>query len=233
VRGESENAPPFRINLLKAIIPFVPLVLLFMTSLPPPFRLLTVPMGWLVDASHFKGTASELHASFDSRLIGAAMLIGVAAAALSDRKQAPRTALTFFEGVAAAFTQIISLIVCANCFGEGVRQIGLAALLGRLLETWPGLPLSFALLSGSGMAATQSLFAFFVEPARRLGYDPLRLGAVVTLSASAGRTLSPVAAVSLMCASLVEVSPFLLVRRLAVPLLAGVLSVLLASLVFG
>ena len=42
-----------------------------------------------------------------------------------------------------------------------------------------GLPLSFALLCGSGIATTQSLFGFFVEPAQRIGYDPLRLGAVV------------------------------------------------------
>jgi DcuC family C4-dicarboxylate transporter len=235
-RGSEKTA--FRINPLKAAIPFVPITLLFLTELPEPFRLFQVPMAWLVGMKHFQGTEAQMRSSFDCRLIGAAMLIGVAAAALTNRKQMARTALTFFEGVGFAFAHIISLIVAASCFGEGVKQIGLAKLLGRLVETWPelltpaaiGLPLSFAVLCGSGMATTQSLFAFFVEPARHLHYDPLRLGVVVSLAAAAGRTLSPVAAVTLMCASLAEVNPLHLVRCLVVPLLAGMLALLLAGM---
>lgn len=236
-----KDAEAFRINLLKAMIPFVPITVLFLTQLPEPFRLFHVPMTWLVDVEHFQGTPSQLHSAFDCRLIGAVMLLGVAAAALTERRQLPGTALTFFEGVGFAFAHIISLIVAASCFGEGVRQIGLAKLLGQLVETWPklltpaaiGLPLSFAALCGSGMATTQSLFAFFVEPARHLHYDPLRLGAVVSLASAAGRTMSPVAAVTLMCAASAEVSPLQLVRRVVLPLLAGMLAVLGMSLLLG
>jgi DcuC family C4-dicarboxylate transporter len=236
--GRGSDEVSFRIHPLKAAMPFVPIVLLFLTALPEPFRLLHVPTPWLVDAARFEGTPSELQASFDCRLIGAAMLIGTAAAALTDRAQMKRAALTFFEGVGFAFAHIISLIVSASCFGAGVEGIGFAALLGGMLQAWPHLltpaavtlPLSFAALCGSGMAATQSLFALFVEPAHQLGYDPLRLGVLVALAASAGRTLSPVAAVTLMCAALVEVNPLQLVRRLLLPLLAGLLAVLAASL---
>ncbi len=110
--------------------------------------------------------------------------------------------------------------------------------MGRLLEAYPNLltpaamalPLVFAVLCGSGMATTQSLFIFFVEPAHHIGYDPLRLGAMVALAAAAGRTLSPVAAVTLTCAALTEVNPLQLVRRLVGPLLAGMFAVLLASM---
>lgn len=233
-----DHGSAFRINPLKALIPFVPIALLFLTALPEPFRVFRVPAEWLVDVQHFKGTEAQLRSSFDCRLIGAAMLVGVGAAALTDRRQIQRTAVTFFDGIGFAFAQIISLIVVASCFGEGVKQIGLAELLGRALETWPnllvpaavGLPLSFAALCGSGMATTQSLFGFFVAPARHLGYDPLRLGAMVALASSAGRTMSPVAAVTLMCASLAEVSPFQLARRVAGPLLAGMLAMLAASM---
>jgi DcuC family C4-dicarboxylate transporter len=239
VSTEKDKAD-FQINPLKALIPFVPITLLFLTALPEPFLIFRVPVEWLVDVKNFQGSESQLRASFDCRLIGAAMLIGVAAAALTERKKITLTALTFFEGVGFAFAQIISLIVAASCFGEGVKQIGLATLLGRALETWPsflvpaaiGLPASFALLCGSGMATTQSLFGFFVEPARG-HYDLLRLGALVSLSSAAGRTVSPVAAVTLMCASAVDVNPFQLVRRLVVPILAGLLALLAASLLLG
>lgn len=231
----------FRINPIKAAIPFVPITLLFLTALPEPFRLLHVPMEWLVDVKHFQGPPSQLRASFDCRLIGSAMLIGVVAAALTDRKQIARTAVKFFEGVGFAFAQIISLIIAASCFGEGVKLIGLAELLGRALETWPKLlapaavvlPMSFAALCGSGMATTQSLFGFFVEPARYLHYDLLRLGAMVSFASAAGRTMSPVAAVTLMCASLAEVDAIQLVRRLVVPLLVGLLALLAASLLLA
>ncbi|HEY7326210.1 MAG TPA: C4-dicarboxylate transporter DcuC [Gemmataceae bacterium] len=227
----------FRINPVKAAMPFVPISLLFLTALPQPFRLIHVPVEWLVDVKHFQGTEAQLRSSFDCHLIGAAMLIGAAAAALTERRKIHRTALTFFEGIGFAFVQPISLIVAASCFGEGVKLIGLAELLGRSLEAWPRLltpaaivlPMSFALVCGSGMATTQSLYGFFVEPARFVHYDPLRLGAVISLSSAAGRTMSPVAAVTLMCASLAEVSPFQLVRRVVIPLLAGLLALLAAS----
>jgi DcuC family C4-dicarboxylate transporter len=66
-----------------------------------------------------------------------------------------------------------------------------------------------------------------------VGADPLLVGAVVSLSAAAGRTMSPVAAVVLMCAALTETSPGDLVRRVALPLAAGVLALLLAALVLA
>jgi DcuC family C4-dicarboxylate transporter len=222
----------FRINLLKAAVPVLPLALLFLTALPPPLRAFRVPMGWLVE-----GDGPEALASYNSRLIGAAMLVGTAVAALTDLRGAGQTVKVFFEGAGYALTHITSLIVVANCFGEGVKLIGLADALGGLLQTHPGLlrpaaaalPWAFALLCGSGMASTQSLYEFFVEPARALAVDPLHIGAMVSLSAAAGRTMSPVAAVVLMCSSLSGAEPLALLRRVAVPLLAALLAVQLAA----
>ena len=72
--------------MLKALVPFVPLVVLFLTS--PTLNILKVPISWLADP----GKKAEVEA-FDSRLIGAAMLVGVLAAALT----APRTIRTMCE----------------------------------------------------------------------------------------------------------------------------------------
>jgi DcuC family C4-dicarboxylate transporter len=88
---------------------------------------------------------------------------------------------------------------------------------------WPlaGLAaLLFAGICGSGMATTQSLYQFFVQP----GADEttnLRIGAVVSIAAAAGRTTSPAAAVVLLCASLVSVSPLELLRRIWLPLVVA------------
>jgi DcuC family C4-dicarboxylate transporter len=214
---EDGAAPVFRVNLFKAVVPLVPLVLLFLTG--PPLRWVHVPQEWLADTP----------ASAESRLIGVAMLVGVVVAALTNRASAGATAQVFFEGAGSAFAYIIALIVAATCFGEGVKQIGFDAVVSRLVAAAPGLllplagavPLAFAVLSGSGMAATQSLFRFFAEPAQALGLDPVHVGAVVSIAAAAGRTMSPVAAVTLMSASLTETGPLELARRVAGPLLVS------------
>jgi DcuC family C4-dicarboxylate transporter len=209
----------FRVNYLRALVPVVPLVLLFLTG--PPLNLVRVPEAWLVEA--------KSRAAYGTRLIGLAMLIGVLAAALASPAKAGAVPRAFFEGAGYAFATIVSIIVTASCFGTAVVQVGLAAELEKMVRAAPGLlvplagsiPLAFAALSGSGMAATQSLYALFVPSAEALGLDRLDLGAVVATGAAAGRTMSPVAAVTLMCASMTSSSPFALAKRVALPLLAS------------
>jgi DcuC family C4-dicarboxylate transporter len=248
-RGEAVPDGPaaFEVNVLKALVPMIPLAILFLTALPPALRLIDVPVRWLVDEDSYAAITDEarrnaaMQTSFDSRLIGAAMLLGSAVAALTEWRKAGQTAKTFFEGAGFAFTHIISLIVAASCFGKGVEMIGLAGVLGKTLKAYPlllrpaavAMPLGFAWLAGSGMASTQSLYGFFVAPAHSLGEDPVQVGAVVSLSAAAGRTMSPVAAVTLMCAALTGTDPLALVRRVALPLVAGILAVLVASVMLG
>lgn len=227
---DAQDAPPFCVNLLKALVPLVPVTLLFMAG--PPLHLLSVPREWLVNVANPADAAA-----FESRQIGAAMLIGVLLAALTGGRSAWRTAASFFDGAGYAFARIIGIIVAASCFGEGVRLLGLAALIGRLVDVVPVLllptaavlPLGFAWLCGSGMATTQSLFGFFVAPANAVQLDPMQVGAVVSIAAAAGRTMSPVAAVTLMAADLTETNPLALARRVAVPLLVGLVAVVIVA----
>ena len=236
-------APAFRVNLFKAMIPMLPLVLLFLTS--PPFKLVNVPANWLVERKQSDAPAKaaavagvavsnslsavtsetpltpEQRGLFDCRLIGAAMLIGVIVAALSAGRGGLKAAGSFFEGAGYGFANIISLIVAATCFGEGLKLIRIAALLGDAIEAMPviimplagTMPLAFGVLCGSGMASTQSLFDFFVKPALDLGIDPYLVGAVVSLASAAGRTMSPFAAVTLMSATLTKTNAMQLSAR--------------------
>jgi DcuC family C4-dicarboxylate transporter len=201
----------------------------------PPFHWLTVPDEWLVNVA--KGEAEYKGA----RLVGAAMLLGVIAAVAAAPTQVAGATAAFFEGAGHAFSYIIALIVAAACFGKGVEVIGLAGLLGKLIEQVPhallptagALPMSFAFLNGSGMATSQSLFRFFVPPAELVGVAPAHVGAVISIAAAAGRTMSPVAAVTLMCGEMTRTSQFDLVKRVAVPLLAGVSVVVVTAMVLA
>jgi C4-dicarboxylate transporter, DcuC family len=223
--ADERTTVAFQLNYAKALVPLVPLVFLFLTG--PPLQWLTVENVWLIGPGESDDQVS-------GRLIAVAMLIGTAVAALTAGRAAACIAQAFFEGAGFAFARIISVIIAATCLGKGVEVIGLANWLGSLIEWQPGLlypcaigvPLLFACLCGSGFASTGSLFGFFVEPARNLQIDPVAVGAYVSIGAAAGRTMSPVAAVVLLCASLTGAEPLALVRRVAVPLLAGLLAVL-------
>ena len=90
------------------------------------------------------------------------------------------------------------------------------------------LSLLFAVLSGSGYAATQTLYPLFVTD--EMGTETmLRVGAVVAVAAAAGRTMSPVAAVNLVSADLTDTQPIAIARRVAVPLLVASAVMIAAS----
>ena len=266
-QGE-EITPVFRVNFFKATIPVLPLILLFLTGPPlkllevPPGWLVeqkqqklpaaiaaigsVAPVGgfpggvpWIAVAPRAEQKLSpQERGLFDCRLIGAAMLVGVVVATLSAGRLSLQVAGTFFEGAGYAFTHIISLIVTANCFGEAVKLIGLAAVLGDLIEMMPLLlmpsagllPLAFGVLCGSGMATTQSLFGFFVKPSLQLGIDPFVVGAIVSLASAAGRTMSPFSAVTLMCGTLTKTTAMKLSMRVALPLLAAIVAEVIVAM---
>lgn len=227
---------PFRVNYVKAFVPVLPLALLFAVS--PPAPLLTLPVDWLVKPSEDAGL-------FSSRLVGAAMLVGVGVAIGASIvfgggwRVVPPATRSFFEGLGFGFREIISIIAVAAGFAEGVMLVGIGQMIQQAVDVVPGLLLpaagystfAFAFICGSGIAASRGLFEVFAESAVRYGIDPLDLGAVMAVCADAGRTMSPVAAVTLMCARLTGTEPADLVKRVAPPLIAGI-TVAIALAVF-
>src|SRR6185369_1551351 len=158
----------------------------------PPFNWFHVPSEWLLNSNPNKPPGE-----YASRLIGAMMLIGSVVAMLSTQGTAKLAAKAFFEGAGYALTNIVSIIVTANCFGTGIKNLKLADWVGVWTKddarwVWPlaGIgALLFAVISGSGMASTESLYRFFVQPNAGEEYN-LRIGAVVSIAAAAGRTTS-------------------------------------------
>jgi len=220
------------LNIFKALVPVVPLVLLFLSG--PPLNVLNIPPEWLA----LDGEVPKASKLTGGRMVGLAMLVGLIAAALASPSKAGGCLKAFFEGAGYAFTQVISLIVAAVCFGRGLEVVGLAGQLGLLMNSFPQaliplaifVPWLFAMLSGSGMASTASLFGTFHQPAVDSGLNPDDVGALVSVGSAAGRTMSPVAAVSLMCSKLTDTTPWQLVARVAGPLVAGLVAVLVLRL---
>jgi C4-dicarboxylate transporter, DcuC family len=218
--AEEPAAPSFRVNPIKAIVPVVPLAILL--------------------ADFLMDTRSPLRSIEGPARILAAMLIGVVAAGLTSRRKAGGLAPAFFEGAGYAYHHVISLIVAASTFAEGVRLSGLIELVIRSISPWPNLamvvamtaPWCLAVVSGTGIAPAVAVMEFFVPAAGSMGLDPTRLGTVAALGAHFGRTMSPAAAVVMVAASLSQARASHLIREVAPALLVGGL-VLLAAAILG
>jgi DcuC family C4-dicarboxylate transporter len=209
----------FRINPFKAMVPVLPLAILLGDPLI--------------------GSRSPLHGLEGPPRILAAMLIGVVAAGLASPSSIRGLAPAFFEGAGYAYYHVISLIVPASTFAEGVRLSGLIAVVIHAIAGWPGLamiaamvaPWCLAVICGSGIAPAVAVMEFFVPAAGTMGLDPVRLGTVSALGAHFGRTMSPAAAVVLVSSTLANARAADLIRRVAPPLIVGGIVLITASLV--
>lgn len=219
------RGPHFRVNLLKAVVPLLPLALLF--TLP---RFLDLPRAFSVEERLF---------DTDSVFISAAMLLGVVAAGLSAPREVTRLPAAFFEGAGYAYTIVISLIITATLFAEGLKANGLIEMMAQALAGLPavttlasvGIPGLLATATGSGIAPAVAVMRALVPVAQDMHLDPVRLGALTAVSAQLGRTISPVAAVAITSAAISGTAPMDLARRVLPAVLAGAAVMLAAALV--
>jgi DcuC family C4-dicarboxylate transporter len=205
-----------RLNIAKALVPMFPIVLLTVDAMAGPYSVGRFLVG-------------------PGRIL-AAMLIGVAAAGVTTGRKTRGLAAAFFDGAGYGYTHVISLIVVALTFAAGVELSGLIRLLLDAMSAWPKSALVvapvaawfLAFVAGTGIAPAVSIMEFFVPAAGSLGLDAIRLGAVTSLAAHFGRTMSPAAAVVMMAARLSGAGPRELIQRVAGPLLIG-LGILIAA----
>jgi C4-dicarboxylate transporter, DcuC family len=205
-----------KFNVAKALVPLLPIVLLSVDAMAGPYSVGRFLVG-------------------PGRIL-AAMLIGIAAAGLTSRNKTKGLASAFFDGAGYGYTHVISLIVVASTFAAAIELSGLIRLLLGAMSVWPKSALVvapvaswfLAFVAGTGIAPAVSIMEFFVPAAGSLGLDAIRLGAVTSLAAHFGRTMSPAAAVVMMAARLSGATPRELIRRVAIPLLIG-LAVLIAA----
>lgn len=207
-RCDAEDAEGLRIHPFRAVVPLIPIALLLAAER------MRLP-GVLAN-----GTVQIL----------AAMLVGIVAAGVSNPAHAGRLAADFWDGAGYAYTHVISLIVTATAFAKGIEACGLIARVTAGLSSLPlparigvglGAPWGLATLSGTGIGSAIAVMEALVPAAGSLGLDPVRIGIVTSLGAHFGRTMSPVAAVTLFSAGLSGATAPALVRRVAWPLLAG------------
>ena len=138
----------------------------------------------------------------------------------------------FFQGMGEIFSSVVTLIVAAGIFAEGVQATGLItsliglveghAMAGSLMAITLVLLLGLtALLTGSGNAALFSFAGMIPGIAKRMGASIESLMLPAQFAGGLFRSVSPVAGVIIAVAGAAKVSPFEIIKRTSVPMLGG------------
>jgi len=130
-------------------------------------------------------------------------------------------------------------------FAEAVKANGLIELLTAHLKDAPAavtvasvvIPWAFACVTGTAVGTAPLVINIILPIAMGGGATNsaaiatgLRIGSLNAIAAQYGRTSSPVAPVTIMCATLARARPIDLVKRVFLPLLAGGIALVLAAI---
>ena len=191
-----------KVNILYAIAPMVPLVILLLGNTYVP----AIKMG-----------------------VAQAMLIGVTYTMIITRINPQNAFKEFFNGAGKGYGNVLGIIISAGVFAAGLREAGVVdaliealkqaneyARVGGALGTW-----AMAVLMGSGDAATFAFNEAVTPHAAEFGMTISELGNTVMCAAQLGRTMSPIAGVVILLAGMSQVSPIDLVKRTAIPMIAA------------
>lgn len=191
-----------KVNILYAIAPMVPLVILLLGNTYVP----AIKMG-----------------------VAQAMLIGVTYTMIVTRINPQNAFKEFFNGAGKGYGNVLGIIISAGVFAAGLREAGVVdaliealkqaneyARVGGALGTW-----AMAVLMGSGDAATFAFNEAVTPHAAEFGMTISELGNTVMCAAQLGRTMSPIAGVVILLAGMSQVSPIDLVKRTVVPMITA------------
>lgn len=148
---------------------------------------------------------------------------------------------SFFDGMGKSIG-IIVLLVAASIYVQGLRSIGLIDLLQNTMSNTTAsgfvLPLILVLLtalivllSGSGVALFYAMVPLMIPLANAANISPFAVTVPMGLAGNLLRAVSPVAAVVVIVAGSTKKDPIEIVKRTAIPMLAGVIFMFILSMI--
>lgn len=158
-----------------------------------------------------------------------------------DFRQACKGIQVFFKGMGNMFTSIVSLLVCADVFAQGLQKIGAVDFIIQSVQSagfgFANMAIVMTLLvgviaaiTGSGVAAFFSFSGLAPGIASRFGASAIHMILPMQLMAGMGRAISPVAGVIIAVSKAGECTPFMIVRRTLIPALGGMITMIVLSM---
>ena len=199
-----------KVNVLYAIAPLVPLIILIVggTSLQQTPGLEWTKMG-----------------------VPQAMLIGAIYGVLVTRISPVKMTEEFFNGMGNSYANVLGIIIAASVFVAGLKSTGAIDSAIDFLKhsnefvRWGATigPFLMGVITGSGDAAAIAFNTAVTPHAVELGYTHVNLGMGAAIAGAIGRTASPIAGVTIVCAGLAMVNPIEMVKRTAPGMILAVL----------
>ncbi|MGG4610291.1 C4-dicarboxylate transporter DcuC [Providencia sp. Me31A] len=208
VASEEKERP----NYLFSTAPFVPLIILLL-----PF---------IESFKEFQIT------------VPAAMLIGAIYALIITRTNPSTITKEFFKGMGNAYGDVLGIIIAAAVFSAGLKASGVIdSFIGFLIHSpefarWGGTlgPFLMGMITGSGDAAAFAFNETVTPFAQKFGYEIPDLGMASAISGALGRTMSPLAGATIVCAGLANINPMEIAKRTAPGMIVGVIFIALIML---
>jgi len=207
--GSNLDSQPQKINVLYALMPLVPLVILVIGGTS------------LNQVSFLKWTKMGVA---EAMLLGAILTIAVT---LTDPQKITKE---FFKGMGSAYADIMGIIIAAGVFVAGLSACGAIDFVIEWLKGEQGyvkfggtfVPFFMGIVTGSGDAASMAFNTAVTVHADALGFEQDKLGMAVAISGALGRSASPIAGACIVCAGLAMVSPIQIAKRTALGMFLSV-----------
>lgn len=195
-KTEGESQLPENPNILFALAPLVPVVLLVVFSLWVPGVKISV---------------------------ATAMLIGMIYALVVTRSNPQTVTKKFFDGMGKGYANIMGIIIAAGVFAAGLRACGVIDLFVEFLKNSNEIakiggsigPFILGVLTGSGDAAAFAFNEAVTPHAPAFGFTIDGLGYLAMMAAGIGRMASPLAGGIIVLSGIAMVSPMEIVKRTA------------------
>lgn len=150
-----------------------------------------------------------------------AMVIGAIISLAVTRKNPVELTKNFFNGMGDAYANIIGIIISVGVFVAGLNALGLIKALINWMLNSTGIvkiaatfgPFLLALISGSGDAATVAFNEAVTPHAAEFGLQTMNMGSAAALGGTLGRTISPIAGATIICAGIAGVDPIEVCKR--------------------
>jgi len=208
--GSNLDAQPQKLNVLHALMPLVPLVIL------------------IIGGTSKLNTISFL--KWTKMGVAEAMLLGAIVTIVITMTNPQKITKEFFKGMGSAYADIMGIIIAAGVFVAGLSACGAIDFVIEWLKGEQGyvkfggtfVPFFMGVVTGSGDAASMAFNTAVTVHADALGFEQDKLGMAVAISGALGRSASPIAGACIVCAGLAMVSPIQIAKRTALGMFLSV-----------
>ncbi|MBL0545834.1 C4-dicarboxylate transporter DcuC [Aeromonas jandaei] len=162
------------------------------------------------------------------------LTIGVELLRKGNIKETSKEFAIFFTGMGTGLAQVVSLIVAASMLVEGLKAIGIIDTLvdsvkhidgvgSILMFFFSGTAALIGFISGSGLAVFYSFINIIPEITEKVGVNSVAVALPMQLTANLIRSMSPVATVIIVIASITGSNPIEIIKRTSVPIISGII----------